>query len=75
MKIISKIKSLFRASYRLSVIYTGETNPRHIHGLNGRLLRNMGKNSAALYWTLYKVGPFGLPERPVEWGGRSTDER
>lgn len=68
MKIARKIKALFRAQYRLTALYAGDTKPRNIYGINGKLLRRMAKRLGADYWTLYKRGPFFLPERWVDKG-------
>ena len=42
--------------------------PRNAYGTNGTLLRRMAKRMDADYWTLYKTGPFFLPEREVDRG-------
>lgn len=71
-KLASTIKKLFRVNYRLTVQYRGESKPRNIHGLNGKLLRNMGRNMDVQFWALYKTGPLGLAERKVagsDWEG------
>lgn len=67
-KIISLLKRPFRVSYRLTVLYKGDYEPRHTHGTDGRLLRRMARNTQDLadFWTLYKTGPFGLPEREID---------
>jgi len=69
-KIVSYLHRLFHVEYRLSILYAGETTPRHIHGTSGRQLRNFARTSknAIDYWSLYKTGPFGLPEREVDFG-------
>lgn len=58
----------FRVSYRLAVLYHGETTPRQHYGLNGRQLRNMARSTEKIchYWTLYKSGPLYLPEHEVD---------
>ena len=67
-KLISILRRPFRVQYRLSVLYTRETEPRHTYGLNGNQLRHMARNTEDIcdYWTLYKQGPFWLPEREVD---------
>lgn len=75
MKRIKKIKAwLFGVQYRLTVIVKGKTINHY--GINRRLLTKMGKNTlGAEYWSLYKTGPFGLPEREVDFGfGYSREE-
>lgn len=68
MKRIKKIKAwLFGVQYRLTVIVKGKTINHY--GINRKLLTKMGKNTlGAEYWSLYKTGPFGLPEREVDFG-------
>lgn len=68
MKTQRKIKKLFRVQYRLTVLYSGDTKPRNIYSTDGNLLRRMAKRMDADYWTLYKRGPFNLPERWVDKG-------
>ena len=67
-KIVSLLKRPFRVSYRLTVLYKGDYEPRHTTNTDGRLLRNMARNTQDLadFWTLYKTGPFGLPEREID---------
>lgn len=67
-KLISFLRRPFRVSYRLTVLYKGDCEPRHTHGIDGRLLRRMARNTENIceYWTLYKSGPFGLPEHEVD---------
>ena len=67
-KIIGIIKHPFFVQYRLSVLFHGETELRHTYGINGLLLRRMSWNKEDMidFWTLYKSGPFGLPEREVD---------
>ena len=67
-KLFHILRRPFRVSYRLAVLYRGETSPRQHHSLDGRLLRNMARGMQGMvqYWTLYKSGPFGLPEREVD---------
>ena len=67
-KIISKIRRLLRVEYRLSVMYKGSSKPEHNYCRSRRLIT---RRAAALidtadYWTLYKTGPFFLPEREVD---------
>ena len=67
-KLISLLRKPFRVQYRLTVFYTGDSEPRHTYGCDGRLLRRMARNTEQIsdYWTLYKRGPLGLPEREVD---------
>lgn len=67
--IISFIRRLFRVQYRLAVLYHGETSPRNTYGKNPRILRHRAHEAepVAYYWSLYKSGPFGLPEREVDY--------
>jgi hypothetical protein len=66
MKIISK---LFRTHYRLSVQFRGDGFVRHVRHTSRKHLRKMAKNLANVEsWTLYKTGPFFLPERHVDYG-------
>jgi hypothetical protein len=66
MKIISK---LFRTHYRLSVQFRGDGFVRHVRHTSRKHLRKMAKNLANVEsWTLYKTGPFFLPERPEDYG-------
>ena len=63
------IKKLFKAQYRLSVLYHGEGTYRPFYGTNRKLLQRMAKSFANVdSWTLYKSGPLFLPERPIDWG-------
>lgn len=66
--LISIIRKPFRVRYRLAVLYTGESDVRNIAGINRRLLLHMAHKAENLceYWTLYKTGPFFLPEREVD---------
>lgn len=68
MEIVSKIKEILRVQYRLTALFSGDTKPRNTYGTNGKLLRKMAKRMDADYWTLYKRGPFRLPEREVDRG-------
>lgn len=67
-KITAFLRRPFRVSYRLSVLYHGETVPRHTYGNDGHLLLRRARTAEGRchYWTLYKTGPFGLPEREVD---------
>ncbi len=67
-KLINILRHSFRVSYRLSVLYTGETEMRHTTNRNGKELRRMARNTEDIcdFWTLYKQGPFWLPEREVD---------
>lgn len=67
-KIFKFIRNAFRVQYRLTVFYTGDSEPRHTYGIDGRLLRRMARNTEQIsdYWTLYKRGPLGLPEREID---------
>lgn len=63
------LRRLLRTRYRLSVLHRGDGRYRSTYGLDGRLLRRMAENmDDAEQWTLYKTGPFLLPERPVAEG-------
>lgn len=64
-KLKSIIKRLFRVEYRLMIVISGKAI--NTYGTNRRLLTNMGKNTlGAEYWSLYKSGPLGLPEREID---------
>ena len=67
-KSASTFKRLFRVQYRLTALYRGDTQPRNAYSTNGTLLRRMAKRMDADYWTLYKTGPFFLPEREADRG-------
>lgn len=73
MKTIKKIKIwLFGVQYRLTVIIDGKSF--NTYSDNRKLLAKMGRNTlGAEYWSLYKKGPFGLPEREVDFGCRSEE--
>lgn len=61
------LRRMFRVQYRLSVLFEGETTPRHTYGKDGMLLRRMAHSTAnAQYWTLYRKGPLWLPEHEVD---------
>ena len=67
MKIISILKRPFWVQYRLTVIVKGKT--MNTYGIDRKMLTKMGRNTlGAEYWCLYKTGPFGLPEREVDFG-------
>lgn len=74
MELVSKIKKFFRAQYRLTALFSGDTKPRNTYGTSGTLLRKMAKRMDADYWTLYKSGPFNLPERWVARGSKKGGE-
>ena len=62
------IRKLFKAQYRLSVLYHGEGTYRHIYGTKKKQLKQMAKHLVNVdNWTLYKSGPLFLPERPIDW--------
>ena len=67
-KIVLYIKGLFRVRYRLSVLYTGGAEVRHFELADGCLARRMAHDMEDIceYWTLYKAGPFHLPEHEVD---------
>lgn len=81
MKLISLLKRPFRVEYRLTVIASGKsTNTyRQCYGLRDcrrqkGIFANLGRNANGVeYWSLYKKGPFGLPEREVDFGCRSEE--
>lgn len=65
------LRKLFRVQYRLSVLNKGDVQMWHYFANDGKMIKRMARNlSKAQYWTLYKRGPFGLPERPIDWGVR-----
>lgn len=61
-------RNLFRVQYRLTVLYRGDTHPRHSYGTSRRTLRRMAVSTQdiSLYWSLYKSVPLFLPEREVD---------
>ena len=66
-KILYFIRYQFRVTYRLTIIENG--NSRNIYGRNRRMLCRMAYNDPKMeYWSIYKVGPFGIPEREVDNG-------
>lgn len=66
---INFFRMIFRVQYRLSVLYRGETEFRHIYAAKSAMLKRMARSlSDVQYWSLYKEGPFGLPERKVDFG-------
>ena len=67
MKLIKIIRHPLRVEYRLTVITAKETT--NTYGTNRRLLSKMARRlTASCYWSLYKKGPFGLPERLIDYG-------
>lgn len=71
-KLVSIIKRQFRVEYRLTIIVNGKT--MNTYGTNRRLLSRMTRNTPMMeYWSLYKKGPFGLPEREVDFGMRGDE--
>lgn len=65
MKMISAIKRLFAVNYRLTVVVEGRC--RNTYSQNGKMLRKMALKMVYVEcWSLYKSGPFFLPEREVE---------
>ncbi len=73
-KLVSIIKRQFRVEYRLTIIVNGKT--MNTYGTNRRLLSRMARNTPMMeYWSLYKKGPFGLPEREVDFGMRGDETR
>lgn len=65
MKKLSIIKRLFRVEYRLTMIIGGKSI--NTYGTNRRLLTKRARKTPMVeYWSLYKKGPFGLPEREIE---------
>lgn len=66
------IKNPFSVQYRLTMIMREQSKPKHIYGTDRRKLKRMATSrDNVCYLTLYKRGPLGLPERPVDWGERS----
>ena len=67
-KIISILRRPFGVQYRLTVYYKGDSRPRNCYAAEGRIIRNMARASVhdVEYWTLYKTGPLGLPEREID---------
>jgi len=65
-----KLKDLFKTEYRLTALYSGETEPRNTFGTDGRTMRKIARSCAADYWTLYKSGPLGLSERRIATGSK-----
>lgn len=66
MKLLSKIKRLLFVQYRLTVYYHGEQHPRNIYSTNRQILISLANHTGAHSWSIYKSGPFGLPEREVD---------
>lgn len=67
MKILRYIKRLFRVQYRLTAIIHGKAVNTYL--TSGRLAKRMLRyKQDAEYWSLYKRGPFGLPEREISKG-------
>lgn len=53
--------------YRLTYYVGGHT--KSIVGTRRRtMLKQLSNIRRIGLWTLYKTGPFWLPERPVDWG-------
>jgi hypothetical protein len=69
MKFLKILRHPFRVKYRLSVLYSGDFEPRHNYGTDRALLRRIARNTQDIseYWSLYKSGPLGLPEREVDF--------
>lgn len=67
-KLISILRHPFRVNYRLTVLYEGDTKFRNTYSSNVRLLRKMAHHTEeiALFWSIYKSGPFGLPEHEID---------
>lgn len=67
-KLINILRHPFRVNYRLTVLYEGDTKFRNTYSSNVRLLRNMARNTEEIshFWSIYKSGPFGLPEREID---------
>lgn len=67
MNLLEKIKDLFVIEYRLTVLYRGEGTPEHIRHRSRRILKAIAKNLHGYqYWSLYKRGAMGLPERLID---------
>ncbi|MBQ9638821.1 MAG: hypothetical protein IJV22_04620 [Bacteroidales bacterium] len=66
-KLISRLRRLFFVRYRLTVQYRGAANTQNLYFQNSRGLRTMASSLPnVVYWSLYKRGPLGLPEREVD---------
>lgn len=67
-KFLSILRRPLRVQYRLTVLYKGDTKARNHYSIDGRTLRRMAHSMEGLciYWSLYKSGPFGLPEHEVD---------
>lgn len=58
------IRRIFNTQYRLTTIRNGKLV--HTYCFNKRVLKRMvARFDDAEYWTIYKRGPFGIPERPI----------
>ena len=67
MKILCILKKAFRTQYRLTVFVDGRYRDTYCN--NSRMVKSMAIHSPyGSTWTIYKSGPFGLPEREVESG-------
>ncbi len=64
------IKKLIRCEYRLTVCYKG-LPCNYYASSKTMLLKIAHSNRSSDYWTLYKKGPLGLPERFIK-GGDNT---
>lgn len=68
-KIIQHIKSFFSVQYRLTVIYAYGGEWEHLKGKKRTLLKMANRLYPVERWSLYKRGPFHLPEREVDCKG------
>lgn len=71
-KILHKITNLFHVEYRLTEIVRGKYI--NTYGTDKKLLIGRAKSPGIRYWSLYKKGPFNLPEREVRSGANEWNE-
>lgn len=65
-RLLRRVAGIFRTSYRASWWADGKLVS--IYGDNkSTLVRHVRKFSSAVRYTIYKTGPFYIPERPVDW--------
>lgn len=69
MKLKSFLLSPFCVNYRLTLSQGGVY--KNIYGCDRKLLLRRAKSTKCGHWSLYKSGPFFLPERQVD--GSNSD--
>ena len=64
--IVKFIKRIRHVEYRVAIIVRGHTI--YAYGTDRRMLVTLAKRTEDMsFWTLYKKGPIGLPEREVDF--------